>query len=343
MAEPELQAPVVTPVFANVKTSAQVAEKVTGKLLQQSRRRLTVGGSDDTRYPFLHLATWGPPKAGKSDLGLRARSHEIRLLGVAPKSDPFNRPVQKVLLPSQPLKIAYANFDRSAATVLANLPSDVDIVEEQFFLDEHGEPLFMPDKAQLQQLLTRFDAFLVDAQSENVDLIVLDGGTIVWDNVRELRLSGLTPEGETPGGEPRLLPRQYAPANHEMRVSVMQRLYGARAHTYLTRESGEKWSGQNSVLRDANGDPVLRADGWNKTGHYADMDGLFKLVTTPQGPARWYTPDVSIRPTLLGSTQTDPTFATLYKACYTTVPLLRREDIPAFERLKAQHGADLSW
>lgn len=315
-------------------------------MLQGARRKLNLEqGTEEERFPFLHVGAWGPPKAGKTDFGLRIRSHEVWLLKPADPTNPFSDRVKlQLLLPSKPLSIAYANFDRTATSVLVNLPPDSDIIEEQFFRDEHGDPIFMPTKEQLGEQIARLGRFFEDAIHDKMDLLTLDGGTIVWDNVREYRLADIAPGGSDADGQPRLLARQYGPANTEMRQSIMQRLHGLPMHTVLTRESGEKWKSQNEVLRDAQGDAVLRADGWNKTGHYVDMDGQFRIIQTPQGGKRVYTPDVSIRPAQLGRTMDNPSFEHLYRLCYPQVPLIKRADIPLFEQLREEHGAaNLAW
>lgn len=293
----------------------------------------------------LHAGGWGPPKTGKTHIGLSARSHEVRLPGK--KSDvAFAKPEPgEVVIPSKALTIAFANFDRPADTVFDEIPRDYDIVEERFFEDEHGEQIWVPDDATVLDLLRRLQRFVTEAAGE-VDLFLLDGATVIWENVRQVRLGA--PAGKDPDGLPHHLPRQYGEANAEMRMTVMQLLYAADFHSWITLEAGEKWDKASGPVMDPFGNPVLRLDGWNKTGHYCDVLGQTRFVEKRdgQGNMHWvreYIPGPgSIKAQMIGQVIEAPTFADIYRRAFPNVPLLRREDREEYARLLAKHG-DLLW
>lgn len=323
-----------------------VSSSVVQNLLANGRRKLTPQTQDpEIRFPYLHLEAWGEGKAGKTDLGLRARTHAIHAPG-KPSASGFGTDPGELLIPSKPLSIAYANFDRDPATVVVNLPDDVEIVEEPLYLDANGEPFIYVGPLEVEQILKKLEAFF-DEVDGVADLVVLDGATIVWEDVRTVKLG--PPAGTTPEGEAHHLPRQYGPANAEMRSRVMQRFYGLRAHTYITHEASEKWASASGPQLDAQGNAVLRMDGWNKTKHYIDVGGQMKLAKVAGDAAgqtkaeRRFICDLSVNAAMIGRTISNPSFAGLYQATYPRVPLLKREDRERFDELQKKHDGKLVW
>lgn len=313
-----------------------------------TRRRVTASERSITeRMANLHATGWGKPKTGKTHIGLGARSDEVYLSIPADPKDPFAQPTKgDVFIPSKPLLVAHANFDRPADTVLENLPQDYDYIEERFYLDDDGNELVIPTDADIVRLLQRLREFISD-MSGWADMFVLDGGTIIWDDVRTIRLG--EPAGKDPDGGTKHLPRQYGPANSEMRHTVMQILYQGNFHSWLTLEAGEKWSGQNKPDVDEFGNPVMRLDGWNRTGYYSDLIGQVRLVElrNTRNELEWTRQYIigeeSIKTELIGRTFNKPTFAQIYHQTVPGVPFLRREDKERFAELYAEHGSTLAW
>lgn len=326
-----------------------IAKEAVSKLFARTTRRQRTEANRPVEAQFknLHAAGWGVPKVGKTHIGLGATSHEVRLPGAIPEgAGPFAKPEPgEIVIPSKPLLVAHANFDRPADTVEDNLPSGYQYVEERFFEDEDGNQIWVPDDAQIERLIIRLNSFIRDASGE-CDMFVLDGATIIWDDVRHVRLG--EPAGKDPDGGVKHLPRQYGVANAEMRASVMQAIYSADFNSWLTMEAGEKWSGQNKPDVDAFGNAILRMDGWNRSGHYCDTIGQVKFVELADGNGgmkwtRQYIPGPgSIRATMIGQVITDPTFREIYKRAFPNVPLLKREDRELYAKLVAEHGP-LMW
>lgn len=331
----------------------EAAKAAAEKLLSGARKAMSPAAAP--AYPTIHARGWGTPKEGKSHFGLGARSHEVWLTERVEKG-PFEFEVKDIelLIPSKALTVAYANFDRDATTVLQNLPPDSYFIEESLYLDPAtGEPYIAPGLVEREAQLRRLVQFMsdVDEAWETVDLFQLDGGTIAWENVRELRLP--PPAGKDADGSPHHLPRQYAPANNSMRAEVMQRLYGMKMHTYLTTEAGQQWDSASKPVDDPNekGGARLRPDSWNKTDHY--VDASFQLRHRERAATGSAAGGLvnqhelmfteCIRPTLIGTHIANPTFGKLYKAIFPAVPLLKREDRATFEQLKEKHGDKLVW
>ena len=332
-----------TPAAAAESVSKSVVD---GLLAKGTRRQLTPLSTDpEIRFPYLHLEAWGEGKSGKTDLGLRARTHEIRAPG-KPSASGFGTEPGEVLIPSKPLVIAYANFDRDPATVVVNLPADVEIIEEPLYLDENDEPYAYVGPVEVDRILKRLDEFFNEVDGV-VDLVVLDGATIIWEDVRTVKLGD--PAGTDPDGNPHHLPRQYGPANAEMRSRVMQRFYGLRAHTYVTHEASEKWASASGPVLDASGNAVLRMDGWNKTKHYIDVGGQMKIAQVAGQAAgsvkaeRQFICDLSVNAAMIGQRVANPSFSGLYQRTYPKVPLLKREDREEFDRLQKEHEGKLTW
>lgn len=315
--------------------------------MKAGRQRLTRAG---TFFPPIHVGTWGPAKTRKTSLGLRAKTSEVRTSSVYEPVNPLNPfEVRKVisqgqvLIPSRPLRIALANFDRKADTVLKDIEHDFDIIEESLYELPDGAPASLANAAEYQAMIDRFLEFIADVRGD-VDLIVCDGGTILWENVRGVLLESQAPAGKTPEGDARHLPRQYAPANKYMRESIMKTLYNLPLHTLITREAGERWSGQNSPDLDQNepGGVALRPDGWNKTGHYIDVDLQMRLIKNP-GQEEQVTGicHMSILPGMIGQSIRNPTFSGVYSTTM-RLPLLLPEDRALFDELKTKHEK-LEW
>jgi len=317
-------------------------------------------------WSYMHTGAWGQPKVGKSDLILSARTSEVRTKAKTEPDGKFGMKVVeegKVVIPSKPLRIAFANFDRSSDTVLAALPPDFEIYEERYFEDEDGLPIVDPTGQVYQAQLNRFRVQMRDvgelAREGFIDLFGLDGGTITWENIRELRLPA--PEGKDPDGGVKHLPRQYAPANKEMRETVMQQLYSLQCNTVVTLEAGEVWTGQNKTAEDSSepGGTKLKMDGWNKSLHYVDAEVKVHFRERPTanpavlarqrevlfGPA-------TIRPQLIGTyfkvAEREPgkplpksALAEIYERVF-SAPLLRVQDRAVFAELEAEHG-QLEW
>lgn len=325
----------------------QAAQNAASALARSSRQRITkVAGQLTTPQPpvYLHVGVWSPPKMRKTSLGLRATSSEIRLPGKVDVN--FEEQPGEVLLPAKPLTIGFANFDRDARTVLADIPGDFDILEERLFEGPEGAPLVLGGPAAYQAIIDRFLDFCTEVEKANeFDLMVVDGGTILWENVRAVLLDPVAPAGKTPEGDARHLPRQYGPSNKYMREQVMQRLYNLPMHTLITRESRERWAGQNEPLKDDRevGGIALQSDGWGKTGHYLDVDMQMRLVKNPGQPEM---PQgiihMAIKASTIGTTMRDPTFARLYSVMLGR-PLIKRGDEQTFLELQQQHGAQLRW
>lgn len=322
--------------MTTIDAARAALEKMTGGKSAGARALITK--SSAPIYPDLHIRLWGQPKMGKSHLGLDARTHTVY---GPPTMDGFKQVGDgELLIESQPLVVAYANFDRDAATVIQNLHDDVLIMSEAFYLDDEGNPFIAPTTAMRNAQLERFKRFLTEATDAGVDLFQLDGGTIAWEGIRGLLLGA--PAGQTPEGEARHLPRQYEAPNNEMRGTVMQRLYGMPMHTVLTTEAGQVWNGQNSAEPDATeeGGVKLRPDSWNKTDHYVDASLQMRYADrniggtmTRQHEARY---TACIRPPKVGSYIANPTFAGIFRDIYPAVPLLKREDRALFEELKTK-------
>lgn len=320
----------------------QAAQQAQAALLSKAgRKRVTTGPAV---VPKLHVGTWGQQKTRKSSLIVRARTSEVRLPPTVAAD--FSTTPGEVVMPSRPLRIAYANFDRNADTLWADLQGDEDIIEEEFYEDEEGVPLSLTGPAQIARVLNRFREFINDLERDkDRDLFGIDGGTIVWEHQRGVHLDPLPPAGKTPEGDPRHLPRQYGPANNAMRQDVMQRVYNMPIHTVITREAGERWAGQNAPMEDPRepGGVALRQDGWNKTGYYVDLDVQMRVVKNDGQPPRhtaiFHT---SIRAELIGTEMLNPTFGKLYSAVYHK-PLLLPEQVEEFNRLMGEHDGKLVW
>lgn len=325
----------------------QLAQNAADALARSSRQRITRSGGQLTtpeKPLYLHMGTWSPPKMRKTSLGLRATSSEIRLPGKMNADFTEAEPGQ-VLLPAKPLTIAFANFDRDARTVIADIPGDFDILEERLFEGEDGEPLVLGGPAAYQKIIDRFLDFTREVEkSGEFDLMVVDGGTILWENVRAVLLDSVAPAGKTPEGEARHLPRQYGPSNKYMREQVMQRLYNLPMHTLITRESRERWAGQNEPLKDPTevGGVALQSDGWGKTGHYLDLDLQMRMIKNPgEAELPLGVIHMAIKAATIGTTVRHPTFSKLYTLMYGR-PLLKRGDEQRFAELQQQHPK-LTW
>lgn len=313
-----------------------LAQGVVGNSLLGKPARKKISLDIARQWPFMHLGVAGPAKVGKTDMALRARTHEVRTPDKMKGFDVVSK--GEVVIPSKPLAIAFANFDRDARSVFANLPADSDITEEDFYLDSDGfTPLIALDVPTMVRLLERLDEFLNDAEPTS-DLVMVDGGTILWDDVRSVRMAGILPGGKDGDGQARHLPRQYAPANEKMRNDIMQRIYNLNCHTYLTQEVRAVWLSQNETMKGADGKEVVTFDGWNKTGHYVDIHGLMRIAAFAEGTKRVFkAPEVHVNIAQLGVDVKDPSFAGLYKAAY-GLPLLKKEDRELFDKLEEEHG-----
>jgi hypothetical protein len=316
-------------------TTDGVTRSAISKMLTGRRKRLE-RSAQIYAWLFAHLGIWGPPKVGKSYLGLNARSSEVRLPDSMEGFD-FKK-AGKVLIPSKPLSVAYANFDREAGTVLKDLQGEIDIITEDFYLDDEGEliiPVLMKP-ADFLLLFEKFAEFLGDAEKAEVDLVFVDGGSIIWEEVREWLLPKEDPDKA--GGHSGPQPSQYNTSNTTMRASIMQRLHGVKAHTIISREAGTVWKSASETLKDANGNQVLRPDGWNKTGHYIDLDVQMKLIETNMGATRVAIPaGTALIPSILGRTIEEPSFAKLFEANYRR-PLILRADVDEYQAAVAEHG-----
>ena len=67
-----------------------------------------VAADDEVEYNYMHLGLSGEGKVGKTHLGLDARTHEIREPVQLSKTFPPVKTEGKVLIPSKPMKVAYA-------------------------------------------------------------------------------------------------------------------------------------------------------------------------------------------------------------------------------------------
>lgn len=314
-------------------------------MLQRTHRQLLGGKKTPAeRFINLHAAAWGSGKMGKSHLGLDARTHEVRLPGKAAKDDFSDDEPGDVIIPSKPLLIAYANFDRDPHSVVMNLPDDAQIIHEKFYEDEEGELLIAMTDRERERLFTRYEEFLDEATEAEVNMIVTDGGKTLWDEVREARLPD--PAGKDPEGNPRHLPRQYGPANREMRARFMRRLYSAPTHTLIVLEARELWSGQNDTKKDANGNVVLDFDGWSKTDHMVDTMVHMRMASRNINGAAFKQREglltVALKDSQVGQSIVKPTFRDLYKRNVPSAPLLLPEDRAEFLKLEAKHGS-LVW
>lgn len=329
-------------------TQEAATNAAAGMLARQQRQRVVINSNPETRFPFLHIGEWGPGKMGKSHLALAARTSEVRLQKMGAD---FKAEVLEVTMPSKPMPIAYANFDREAHTVYSNLPADIDIIEEKFFEDLNGMPIIAPNETMLAALVARFKDFLADSIADGRELIFVDGGTIVWQDVRFAKLENVAPGGKDGDGQERHVPRQYGPANATMRHEIMRPLYSAKAHTIISREAGERWASQNESVKDPGevGGVALRPDGWNKTAHLIDLDVQMRTFPGADGKIvrQALIPTTAIKASLLGKTYLEPTFAKLYTLTF-GVPLLLRADIPEFLALEEKYrgnseGITIAW
>lgn len=300
-------------------------------LTREGRKVVTPASTQPSHLP-LHLGLWGPGKSGKSYLALSARTSEVRTKDKVENFKVVER--GSVVIPSKPLSIAYANFDRDAATVYKDLNPDIQIIEEEFY-QQNGEliiPVFMKP-ADFEQMFQRLHRFIDEAEAAGVELFVLDGGTVIWEEVREWKL----PKGEVLEGKERagVRPAQYNSSNTTMRTRVMQRLYGMQNHTICIREASEVWQSAGEKAYEADGSVKMKADGWNKTGHYIDLDVQMRLIQE----GRTATPrEVSLSPGILDKPISSPSFAKLYGAVFGR-PLLKEEDQETWDRDRE----DLSW
>ncbi len=187
------------------------------KLLSGKRRRKLEVSASVWEWIWFHLGLWGVGKTGKSHIGLDARTSEVRKPDIM---DDFNRTDKgEVLIPSKPIPVAYANFDRDAASVLQNLPEDVDIITEDFFLDDLGELLVsvLMNSADFDKLFNLYAEFIKDSVSDGIELIHVDGGTILWEDMRMWKLPAPVDPGT--GEAPGYQPKQYATPNIGMRTN----------------------------------------------------------------------------------------------------------------------------
>lgn len=304
-----------------------------------------------TLWPVLHIRVWGEPKMGKTHLGLGAETHALyKRVKVGEKANPFGGGAiveytkGELLLPSRPMLIGYANFDRDPTTVLQNLEPGFQIAQEVFYADPEGNPYIAPTKMEQAERMGRFQKFLDDCIAAGVDLFQLDGGTIAWESVREMRLPAVQ-SGKTPEGEPSWLPRQYAEANTEMRGTVMQRMYGLAVHTVLTTEAGQVWDSASKPVEDLTepGGAKLRPDSWNKTDHYEDASLQMRYAERAEGRRQEARYTACIRPPKVGTFIANPTFGKVFADIYPDVPLLKKEDRAAFEELKKDNPDGLVW
>jgi hypothetical protein len=285
------------------------------------------------------MANFGVPKVGKTHMGMGATSSEVRL---PDKVTLDGATPGEILIPAKPLSIALANFDREAGTVIGNLEPGIDIISEDFFEDEDGELLIpvMMGPADFQKLFARLEAFVKDAENEGTNLIIVDGGTIIWEEVREWKLPKEVPTNAGQHSGPQ--PSQYNTSNTTMRTGVMQRLYGARAHTLITREAGPIWISASETMKDANGKQMNRPDGWNKTGHYIDLDMELQLIESAMGTKRVAVPRMPVLTTaILGRVINAPTFSKMFELNYRR-PLLLPEDAEEYTKALKEEG-DLSY
>jgi len=341
------QAQTQEPQAQKTQTAQQVATKTVSKLLGSTARQ-PLSRTTVSLHPLFHLGAFGAGKSGKTHLGLGARTHAV----YAAETDPRTFEVQKgeLLIPSRPLTVAYANFDRDADTVLINLPEDFSIIEEKLYLDGQGEDaqiMVFPTEGELDRLMDRFAQFLADVEADVkngvVHLCQVDGGTPLWDNIRDTMLNAVKPAGKTPEGEPRHLARQYGPPNNKIRSVVMQRLYSMPCHTYLTLESRDRWTGQNDKALDAQKNVIQDPDGWSKTEYYVDMFTEMKIresinpLTGSAQKERVAIPVRSVSVGSIGATYRAPTYAGLYRAAFSR-PLLVPDDYAAYDELEATHA-----
>lgn len=291
------------------------------------------------QWKWFHLALAGVGKVGKSHLGLSARTHEIR----EPDSvdAKFKRTPGAILIPSKPLSVAYANFDRPVDTVLDNLPEDSHFYEEIFYLNDDGEVLHPLElkEADFQKLYLKLDEFVRSSIQAGFDLCHIDGGTIIWEHVRRWRLP------PPPKDKDSNVPNQYGPANQTMRV-WMQRLYSSQIHSLVSMEARELWQSASGPVVGSSGKPLMKPDGWGKTDHYSDMQVLMELKDRRGSdgslkPTRVGTISQSLKLELEGRTIDNPTYADLFKLNYGH-PLLLRSDFDDYNEMLAQHPK-LSW
>ncbi len=315
-------------------TTTDAAQEVVSALMKGQRRELVK--TEEWDRVFFHLGIWGPGKVGKTHLTLSAESTEIR------KPDTVNDKFEvtargETLIPPRRLSVAYANFDREASTVISNLEDGFSIVTEDFYLDENGALLvalaMLP--SDFIKLFARLKAFIADALEDEVDLLVVDGATVIWENVREWKL----PKGEIEAGEVKgVAPKQYATSNTAMRNEIMSHIRSAPIHTILTRESAQVWDSASAPRTDATGEIVLRPDGWNKTSHYVDMDVQMVLRSDAMGRKRIGIPNIALKPAVIGAEIEDPTFEELFRRNFGH-PLVLRQDIDAYRSAQEEYGS----
>jgi hypothetical protein len=325
-------------------TTDSVAQSALEKMLAKRQSKAVVQIADVITWQqqYFNLWLWGAGKVGKTDLALRARTDAMALPGEKDEDNPFAKVEHgEIVIPSKPLSIAFANFDRAATTVYNNLPEDVQVFEEVFYQDEAGEqlvPVGMED-ADFDRLILRLDQFLVDARDAGMDLAFIDGGTIIWEYIRRWRLPPPSPQKDGGMGNQ---PSEYAASNSTMRT-VMQRFYAAPFHTIVSMEDREKWSSARAPDKDASGNSVMIPDGWNKTERYMDMAARIALVdrNRTDGPGvekkRVATVGMSIKAETIGRELIDPSFAGLYHMAYPH-PLLKTEDVEEYHKLVEKHG-----
>lgn len=311
-------------------TTSDVAENAISAILGKSNRTLVKKEPGAWTWKYGHVRLWGPGKTGKTHLGLNARTSEIRKPDVVEGFQVKQK--GEVIIPSKPLRVAHANFDRAATTVIDNLDDDIEFLQEELYTDEEGElliPVVMSDNDFIK-LFARFEEFIEDAVAWGAEMVVVDGGTVVWEDARHWKL----PNTDDDQGIP---PKAYANANTTMRARVMQRLHGLKAHTVITCEAREVWASAREPSKDDQGNVLLKPDGWNKTGHYVDLDVRMRWAQkrSPSGDLinqRIAVPtEVALRPEILGREFPNPTFEQLFRANYRH-PLLKLEDLDEYRQ-----------
>ena len=108
---------------------------------------------------------------------------------------------------------------------------------------------------------------------------------------------------------------------------------------------GEKWSSASSPDTTAAGNPIWIPNGWNRSGHYLDVEIMLvkelRSIAGEKAVRRMALCLNSVNIVLTGTEAPDQSLASIY-GDHIGAPMIRKQDIAEFLELEKEHGR-LTW